>query len=296
MAVDIEAIAKVLYARVSTCRTRHRELKETLIQVAKALLPWGKDVNLKNLVYNMPLLIRFMESKARSAKRKSGNSEGFALNLEDYLTVYPYPNAGDEEEDSEYFRAAFDGGVGGDELDGVEISGERLSKAYKNVLDRIASVGCFNKEQGKKRKRRRELEDEGLWESWEGRWDFGRKLSLEEVLKRDVGYDCLPPSFINGIESRERRKLKIEAAKHRINQTMGTVPIDDIPLGLGEDKRALKPAMGKKGRRKQVGMNGIDWEDCIIELLLLHQVDEKEIEEGQYKRLLDLHVFNSSFH
>ena len=32
-------------------------------------------------------------------------------------------------------------------------------------------------------------------------------------------------------------------------------------------------------------------EDCIVELLLLHQVREEEIKEGHYNRLLDHYVF-----
>jgi transcription factor IIIB subunit 2 len=46
------------------------------------------------------------------------------------------------------------------------------------------------------------------------------------------------------------------------------------------------PNCGKK-RRKRDACRGIDWEDCIIELLLLHGANEAEIEQGQYKRLLD---------
>jgi transcription factor IIIB subunit 2 len=48
-----------------------------------------------------------------------------------------------------------------------------------------------------------------------------------------------------------------------------------------------------KKRKKRDSCNGIDWEDCVIELLLLHGANEEEIEQGQYKRLLDLHVFSA---
>ncbi|XP_020249456.1 plant-specific TFIIB-related protein PTF2 [Asparagus officinalis] len=289
--VEIEEIAKEIYAVTSTCRMRHRELKETLLKVAAALLPWGKDVNLKNLVHNMPVLVRLMESKARSVKRNSGVCEGFEFKLDEYLTVYS--NA-EEEEGSEYFRAVCEGGSSGEEFHNVEISGERLVNAYNNVLAKIDEVrdagGLDNEQAVKRRKTRRELEDQGSWDSWEGRWDLGKKLSLQEVLERDVGFDALPPSFINGIESREKRKLKIEAAKRRINRTVDPLPIADLPL---EDDSLSKPAVCKKWSGGEVGIKGVDWEDCIIELLLLHRVDEEEIEEGQYNRLLDLHVFNS---
>ena len=47
----------------------------------------------------------------------------------------------------------------------------------------------------------------------------------------------------------------------------------------------------KKGKRDPC--DGIDWEDCVIELLLLHGANEAEIEQGQYKRLLELRVFSA---
>ena len=40
-------------------------------------------------------------------------------------------------------------------------------------------------------------------------------------------------------------------------------------------------------------VDDVDWEDLIIETLVLHQVKEEEIEKGHYNTLLDLHVFNS---
>ena len=74
---------------------------------------------------------------------------------------------------------------------------------------------------------------------------------------------------------------------------MSPMPATDLLSSMPEDERLLKPTVGRKRKKREVGIKGIDWEDCIIELLLLHQVDEDEIEEGQYNRLLDLHVFNS---
>lgn len=46
---------------------------------------------------------------------------------------------------------------------------------------------------------------------------------------------------------------------------------------------------GERQKRKRV--SELDWEDFIIETLLLHQVQEVEIETGHCKALLDLHVF-----
>ncbi|KAI8005951.1 Plant-specific TFIIB-related protein PTF2 [Camellia lanceoleosa] len=49
---------------------------------------------------------------------------------------------------------------------------------------------------------------------------------------------------------------------------------------------------GNKRRRKKMAIV-VDWEDFIIETLLLHREELEEIEKGHYSTLLDLHVFNS---
>ena len=74
---------------------------------------------------------------------------------------------------------------------------------------------------------------------------------------------------------------------------MDPISASDLPSSMQEDERLLKPTVGRKRKKRVVGIKGIDWEDCIIEFLLLHQVDEDEIKEGKYNRLLGLHVFNS---
>ncbi|CAJ1932222.1 unnamed protein product [Sphenostylis stenocarpa] len=36
-------------------------------------------------------------------------------------------------------------------------------------------------------------------------------------------------------------------------------------------------------------VDDVDWEDLVIETLVLHQVKDEEIETGHYNTLLDLH-------
>ncbi|KAJ0981891.1 hypothetical protein J5N97_010146 [Dioscorea zingiberensis] len=150
--------------------------------------------------------------------------------------------------------------------------------------------------------KKRRLDVNAWLNSWKGRgrWDSDKEMTLEQVFDRDVGFDALPPSFTSGLESRRVRRMKIEVAKKRIYQTM--TPSLDITTTTetGEKLKRFdwKPLVGKRRKRKQG--NGeddetnkfIDWEDCLIELLLLHQVNEDEIEQGHYKRLIDLHVFS----
>ncbi|KAK8462631.1 hypothetical protein SEVIR_1G238620v4 [Setaria viridis] len=75
----------------------------------------------------------------------------------------------------------------------------------------------------------------------------------------------------------------------------GGKKMDDIDrIILGDDLVEMPDSPdGRKKRRKIGSYDGIDWEDCIIELLLLHGANEAEIEQGQYRRLLELHVFSA---
>jgi transcription factor IIIB subunit 2 len=71
--------------------------------------------------------------------------------------------------------------------------------------------------------------------------------------------------------------------------------MDDIDRIFLDDNLAEMPDSpdGRKKRQKRGCCESIDWEDCIIELLLLHGANEAEIEQGQYRRLLELHVFSA---
>ncbi|URD99699.1 hypothetical protein MUK42_32398 [Musa troglodytarum] len=288
--VSVEEIAKEVYAGVTTSKLRLKELMETLVRVARSLLPWGKDVTVKNLVQNAPLLIRLMERKSKSALSE-GPGFGFGG-----LGLYGLYQDG-EAEDSKYFEidGEEDGNANCNIPEDVNLSGECISSAYKNVLQRIShlkEIGEFDKVQAKKA-RKDQLDTGALQDSWEGRWDSEKKLTLEQMLERDVGYDALPPSFVTGVQARRYRKAKIEAAKHRIHKIMKPSSSVDAVFKV-EDCVPGEEVVGRKRRsRKKLQVDSLDWEDCIIELLLLHQVNEDEIEQGQYNRLLDLHVFCS---
>lgn len=293
----IEHISKDIYAGVTTSKLRLKELMETLVEVARSLLPWGADVTVKNLLQNAPLLIRIMEVKSK-CRSVDGPEEGLGFDLGDLLNAYYSYSR--EDDDSKYFNNVGDeeGVLDAMSCENVKVSGECLSNAYKNVLERISYLkqkGELGKDQGKKR-RIAGLDSEALIGSWEGRWDSDKKLTLEQVLQRDVGYDALPPSFVTGVKTRRWRKEKIKAAKRRINDVMKPPSFSADSGGKDEDS-GLEQMIGRTGRRrrrKRVELGGLDWEDCIIELLLLHGVKEDEIEQGHYNTLLALHVFDSS--
>ncbi|KAJ3673001.1 hypothetical protein LUZ60_006375 [Juncus effusus] len=280
--VGVDEMAGELGVVVSTSRVRYRELVGVLVRVARVLLPWGKDVEEGNLVGNLPVLIRLMELKAKG-REDEGFLEGFRVGrllegIEGGLKV------GGRGKEGEYFRNEKKG-LGFS--DGVKISGEGVLRVSESVGERVKRL-----KNGGKRKRGfngggfEEEEGFGLrLDLDEKRWKCMKGLSVDEVLSLDVGFDALPPSFVRGVELRELRRERIEKAKCRIEKVR--TGCDD--LKEGEKKREKKRARKRKG-----GVDDcMDWEDCIIELLLLHGVNEGEIEEGQYRRLLDLHVYGS---
>ncbi|KAG5247276.1 plant-specific TFIIB-related protein [Salix suchowensis] len=80
--VKIEEVAREVHVAVSTCRLRYKELLEMIVKVAQEILPWGKDVNVKNAVKNAPLVIRYLETKCMSksgGERKGLESTKFDL-------------------------------------------------------------------------------------------------------------------------------------------------------------------------------------------------------------------------
>ncbi|KAH0894098.1 hypothetical protein HID58_056527, partial [Brassica napus] len=112
---------------------------------------------------------------------------------------------------------------------------------------------------------------------WKGRSKMSQRLTLKEVLEKDVGLDDLPPSYIKGCASVERRREKIKAAKLRINAIQH--PCDKI----SGSELCLEIEHMKKKRK--IGSE-INQEDLVIETLLLHNVSDEEIEKGYYKALL----------
>ncbi|XP_074356710.1 plant-specific TFIIB-related protein PTF2-like [Apium graveolens] len=173
------------------------------------------------------------------------------------------------------------------DLDKFNISPECLNVVYskfkEEVSDFRSTLEC-GKENRKKRKRHDDYLDCTDW--WKGKSELSKKLSLKKILEKDVGMDVMPPAFVNGCLTYQRRRDRIEAAKTRIKKIM-------CPFGSGEGNDHWLSTCTINEKKKKKRHVDVDWEDLIIETLLLHQVKEEEIEKGYYKALMDLHVFNS---
>lgn len=61
--LKIEDVAEHVHAVVSTCKLRYKELLAALVRVAQ-VLPWGKDISVKNVVKYAPFFIQYMELKS----------------------------------------------------------------------------------------------------------------------------------------------------------------------------------------------------------------------------------------
>ncbi|KAL5997902.1 hypothetical protein ACLOJK_008836 [Asimina triloba] len=294
--LTLEDVARDVCAKVATSRLRQKELKETLVKVARAALPWGKDVTVKNLARSAPSLLQYM---ARKSKEKRLNSEPepepALLDLGEVASEctrkeFEYTADGYvAKKDSVYFDVEERReGARCEDLEKLKLP-DCLQRAYRDVETGFEAFksrcGEIEAELGRGRKRTR---SEGLEynDVWVGELDSNTRLSLEEMVKTNVGFDAFPPSFVAGEEACKRRREKINAAKVRIGEIMKPT------AGGSDEKRILSNQLrARKECERRVWELGIDWEDCTVELLLLHGVKEDEIEQGNYKRLLELYVF-----
>ncbi|KAL1532394.1 plant-specific TFIIB-related protein PTF2-like [Salvia divinorum] len=281
--VKIEDVAMELHVATSTCRLRYKELLERLVEVAQ-VLPWGKDVTVKNILRNAPSVMQYMEMKScsrRGKQRFSCDVEGLVGDCLSKDVGYGYDTFNMEEDcssSSKYFEPNC---LPSDCPDKFQISHECLTLIYSSYLEGISAIDVVNP----RKRQKGTLDLHGYTEWWSGKSEMSKKMILKDILEKDVGLDARPPSFNRACLSRAERREKIKAAKLRILRIMRP------RIGGGNDLAVFEPEKGRKKTRKRKCGVEIEWEDLIIETLLLHNVKEEEIETGHYNALLDLHVF-----
>lgn len=290
--VKIEDVAKELYVAVRTCKKRYKELLERLVKVAQ-LLPWGKDVTVKNIIKNASSVIQYMELK--SSSRCSGKSrfDHFGFDLDDLVVDclnkeigYRYDTC-DVEKDLQYFEVENSPTLRIEGTNNLQISHECLAMVYSKFLDHLPLLKSSAEiEEADWTKWDKGFDIYTCREWWTGKSEMTKKLLLKQIIEKDVGLNANPPSFDRGNLTYQRRREKINAAKSRIQRTM-----HPSEAGFGEGKDLILAQCISANNKRKIQVD-IDWEDLIIETLLLHQVREEEIEKGYYNALLDLHVFN----
>ncbi|XP_027338785.1 plant-specific TFIIB-related protein PTF2-like [Abrus precatorius] len=299
--VRMDDLAKEVHAMVSTCRARYKELLEALVKVAQ-VLPWGKDINTKNIVKNAPFVIQYMERKSMSKPVDKGkNFDQPGLDLADVVAEclrhddeFEYGIDGiTSRKDSRYFMLEHNADKQGiRDVDKLQISPECLSMVYENFLNENRKAKSSGRSDNTPKRRRLWFDLQECREWWDGKSELSKKLVLKKLLEKDVGVDTMPPSFLTGQLKCKMRQERINAAKVRIKRIMHPL---DADMGDTENPDLLESPYPERRRKKRRGMvvDDIDWEDLIIETLILHQVKEEEIEKGHYNTLLDLHVFNT---
>nr|XP_043636969.1 plant-specific TFIIB-related protein PTF2 [Erigeron canadensis] len=299
--VSVEDLAEKLNVNVTTCKLRYKEVLERLVDVGRGNLPWGENVNVKNVMKNAPMIIQYMEMKSMCSgggrKKDVSLVEGVGLVLDGLIK-----DCLDGGDDGRFFAEGFyagdddgDRSRGGrvnwevEDLEKLKVSHECLSKIYLKFLDEYtsmkASMGTVERVGSGK-----SFLFLDMPEYWTGNSEMSKKLFLDQILEKDVGLNVMPPSFVKGCLKTKRRKEKIKAAKIRIEKIRRPwMTAND------SDELCVQNAVISKKRKKRAKKADTDWEDFVIETLLLHQVKEEEIEKGYYNTLLDLHVVNSAF-
>ncbi|PIN19572.1 hypothetical protein CDL12_07739 [Handroanthus impetiginosus] len=240
--------------------------------------------------------MQYMEMKAMTKCSEKRQSFGdFQSDMEELVgdclrkeVGYGFDSYTIEDCSSHYFEGARSLNLRSDNPDKFQISPESLALIYSNFLNEIslvkttAGIGTENK-----RKKRKTLDLQACTDWWQGKSELSKKLILKKILEKDVGLDAMPPSFDKACLDTEKRREKIKAAKSRIQRIMHPRIAD---CGTSNGLCLFEPENSKKKRKK--AQVDIDWEDLIIETLLLHNVREEEIEKGHYNVLLALHVFD----
>ncbi|KAK9081317.1 hypothetical protein Syun_031096 [Stephania yunnanensis] len=248
--VSIEDVASELHAGIATCRKRHKELLETLVKVAQ-VLPWGKNVTVKNIMKNAPSVIQYMEMKSRLEKGKRRKSLQLVVerNLEEIASEClrsQVEYTSDDcriEHDAQYYDVADRNAivnVSHDNLDELQISLECLSNSYSKFLSETTLMKAMD-DSGVDH-RRKKIKTLGLhlyknW--WSGNSDLSKKLSFEQILQKDVGFNGLPPSFVAGQLACKKRQEKIRVAKIRINDIMQSPDALLVSLSLSHISLSL---------------------------------------------------------
>ncbi|MBA0832260.1 hypothetical protein Goarm_016661, partial [Gossypium armourianum] len=143
--LKIEDVAEHVHAVVSTCKLRYKELLAALVRVAQ-VLPWGKDISVKNVVKYAPFVIQYMELKSMEVPGGGGERvEPFDMEdviSECLLKVAAYGN--DENlsnGDSQYFevrnRSDFPTLSNDNDGNNLKLSHESLSLIYSTFSNEV---------------------------------------------------------------------------------------------------------------------------------------------------------------
>ncbi|KAG0591148.1 hypothetical protein KC19_1G153700 [Ceratodon purpureus] len=269
---DFDDVVREVYSHPRTSRMRLTELKEALVGVGQKL-PWGKDITVKTLDKHLPFLLKFLESDMKRAKKKSCS-----------VSLLPLPQRQHTRSPTKLESSYAQKGV----------------ESHKSNMQPSAS-DCISSAKGTSATGRQS----GLF------LEDGRsvELKLVEALKRkEVEWQAWPKSFLVGADAHCRRRGKIRAAMERIRlakqglllRVDNNQPKSSLPVPSSDSK--LRDAERSRAKRRKVdsGLSlqkikrELDWEDLVIEYLLLRGVNHTQLEDGYYKAALGVHHMQST--
>ncbi|KAJ0682207.1 putative transcription factor TFIIB, Cyclin-like superfamily [Helianthus annuus] len=210
--ISIDDLAGQLNVAVATCKLRYKELLKCLVDVARANLPWGDDVNIKNIMINAQIVIQYMEVKSTCNPRK----EIVSLDNVDADLQCLLSNCLNQDDDS--LNESADWEI--EDLKKLKVSPECLSAIYSKYLEEYSKMNASLKRVDDT------IIDGGekfdffvdTTEYWSGDSELSKKLFLDKILEKDVGLNAMPVSFVNGCVKTQRIREKIKVAKIRIEK------------------------------------------------------------------------------
>ncbi|KAF5760699.1 putative transcription factor TFIIB, Cyclin-like superfamily [Helianthus annuus] len=210
--ISIDDLAGQLNVAVATCKLRYKELLKCLVDVARANLPWGDDVNVKNIMINAQIVIQYMEVKSTCNHRK----EIVSLDNVDADLQCLLSNCLNQDDDS--LNESADWEI--EDLKKLKVSPECLSAIYSKYLEEYSKMNASLKRVDDT------IIDGGekfdffvdTTEYWSGDSELSKKLFLDKILEKDVGLNAMPVSFVNGCVKTQRIREKIKVAKIRIEK------------------------------------------------------------------------------
>ncbi|KAH8934279.1 hypothetical protein BDL97_18G074900 [Sphagnum fallax] len=256
--VNFDEVVRELYSNNETSKARLKELQEALVGVGKNL-PWGQDITVKTLRRHMPFLLQYLEMDMK-CKKKRKSSVLTSISTEGITMT-----SNSKQKDVHHAKRLQTGTE-------VSLVAELQEQAMSSEQYRTMPSS-----EGKAGSIRPPPSDQ---EAHTPEQPTSVELQLLRVMKmKQAEWEALPPSFLASREARNRRCAKISAAKDRIskakkmlitqvpkkrNEPLTSIPRNEVPVDTSEHPKVAPP--GSSGQESEVS---IDWEDLLIEYLIL---------------------------
>eukprot|EP01119_Soliformovum_irregulare_P021891 TRINITY_DN7372_c0_g1_i1.p1 TRINITY_DN7372_c0_g1~~TRINITY_DN7372_c0_g1_i1.p1 ORF type:complete len:481 (-),score=116.61 TRINITY_DN7372_c0_g1_i1:12-1454(-) len=88
--VELQVVSDILHCSTATVKIRLRELKDDFIRIGKTILPWGSEMNRRNIVSNMEEILKQIDFLAEQKKASGSKAPSpLASPISDDLDIKP---------------------------------------------------------------------------------------------------------------------------------------------------------------------------------------------------------------